>query len=91
MEQRNPFKIGDKVEILSPVREPFTYTITEMIKDENSQHIENDTHPHNKVYIPIRASFAEKYSYARRKNNKTACPFSILYATIPGVIASILL
>ncbi|NLX70608.1 MAG: U32 family peptidase [Clostridiales bacterium] len=65
VEQRNPFKIGDKVEILSPVGEPFTYTITEMM-DENSQHIENAPHPQQKVYIPIEHPL-QKYSMLRRK------------------------
>ncbi|NLW01061.1 MAG: U32 family peptidase [Clostridiales bacterium] len=65
VEQRNPFRVGDNIEIFSPAGQNMNYTITQML-DEDGQPIENAPHPKQKVCIPIKHPL-EKYSIFRRK------------------------
>lgn len=51
LEQRNYFKVGDKVQFFGPNIETFNYTITEII-DENNESIEVANHPRMIVKIP---------------------------------------
>jgi putative protease len=65
VEQRNPFRIGDEVEILRPNSGNLNYSIRQML-DENYQPIDHAPHPQQKVYLPIEHPL-EKYSMLRRK------------------------
>lgn len=65
VEQRNPFKKGDEVEILRPHGDTLSYAIDEIF-DVDGQHIDSAPHPQQKVYIPIPYCL-ERYSMLRRK------------------------
>lgn len=65
VEQRNPFKKGDKAEILRPHGDLLNYTI-DQIFDIDGQLIDSAPHPQQKVYIPMPYRL-ERYSMLRRK------------------------
>lgn len=52
IEQRNYFKIGDKIEIFGPKKEPYTYIIKEIF-DENMESIDVARHPRMTVFMPV--------------------------------------
>ncbi len=52
IEQRNYFKIGDKIEFFGPNREAFTYIIKEIF-NENMESIEVARHPRMRVFMPV--------------------------------------
>ncbi len=52
IEQRNYFKIGDKIEFFGPNREAFTYIIKEIF-DENMESIEVARHPRMRIFMPV--------------------------------------
>lgn len=57
IEERNAFKIGDHVTIISPKHEPISFVIEEMYDDENN-YLERANHPHQiiKLKVPIPVS-----------------------------------
>lgn len=65
VEQRNPFKKGDKAEVLRPNGEPLRYAIDQMF-DIDGQPIDSAPHPQQKVYIPMPYRL-ERYSMLRRE------------------------
>lgn len=52
IEQRNYFKIGDKIEFFGPNREAFTYIIKEIF-DENMESIDVARHPRMRIFMPV--------------------------------------
>ena len=52
IEQRNYFKIGDKVEIFSPHHDN-VYFVVEKIYNENMEEVEVANHPMEIMYVPI--------------------------------------
>lgn len=65
IEQRNYFKIGDKIEIFGPNRKPFTYIIEEIF-DENQESIEVARHPRMRIFMHIPVTL-NKYDMLRIK------------------------
>lgn len=65
LEQRNYFKIGDKVEFFGPNKEPIAYTILEMF-DEDGNEIDVARHPRMVVKFKISETL-EKYDMMRVK------------------------
>jgi len=65
VEQRNPFSVGDELEIISPYREYISYKVTQML-DENKEPIEICPHPQQKLYLPMDMPL-EPYSILRKK------------------------
>lgn len=65
IEQRNYFKIGDKIEIFGPNHDIFSYTIHKII-DEDGQNIEIVRHPKQIVFMEMEQS-VEKYDLIRTK------------------------
>lgn len=65
IEQRNRFRVGDAVEVISPDGTKFCQEI-ESMKDEDMKDIEVAPHPQMIVYIPM-DSKVEKYSMLERK------------------------
>lgn len=65
LEQRNYFKVGDKVEFFGPTMEDFSMQI-ESIYDENEDLIEVVNHPKQVVTIPVSKKI-EKYALMRIK------------------------
>ncbi len=65
LEQRNYFKVGDKVEFFGPNIETFTYEVTK-IYDENGESIAIANHPKMIVKLPIKEKLS-KYDMMRIK------------------------
>lgn len=65
IEQRNYFKIGDKIEFFGSNKEPFTYIIKDIF-DENMESIEVARHPRMLVYMYVQVPL-EKYDMLRIK------------------------
>jgi putative protease len=64
-EERNTFKVGDKVEFFGPSIDTFEYTITE-IYDKDMNKIDTAVHPKEELYIKIDKEIP-KYSMMRVK------------------------
>lgn len=55
--QRNKFSVGDKIEILEPLKKPVTITVTEIIEEETGESVEAACHPMAKIKIPCNIEF----------------------------------
>lgn len=65
VEERNLFKIGDKVEFFGPGMEPITYTINKII-NEDGKEIDVARHPNMHVYLEFNKKLP-KYTMMRLK------------------------
>ena len=52
LEERNFFKKGDRVEIFGPTKETISFTIEEIL-DEDQTPLEIVNHPQQKVYVKV--------------------------------------
>lgn len=64
--QKNKLALGDKVEIMAPNTEPFTYTITEMT-DADENKLSCVPHPMQEFFMDVGRDLPE-YSMIRKKN-----------------------
>jgi putative protease len=68
VEQRNPFKIGDSLEIMLPGEGYIEYDISFML-DENNEPIQRAPHPQQRVYLPLGRE-VKPYSILRKKKEE---------------------
>ncbi|HOB20099.1 MAG TPA: U32 family peptidase C-terminal domain-containing protein, partial [Candidatus Atribacteria bacterium] len=66
VEQRNSFSIGDKLEIMQPGEEFFTYEVKEMY-DEEMNPVSIAPHAQQRIYLPIDKRLKEWTILRRRK------------------------
>lgn len=67
VQQRNNFKVGQTLELLTPGKEAYSFTLNEII-DENGERLEAAPHPMMKVRIPCEVS-AKPGDILRRKES----------------------
>jgi putative protease len=65
VEQRNNFKLGDRLEIMQPGEEFIDYVVTELY-DEDSNPVTEAPHPQQRLFMPYRGSL-KPFSLFRRK------------------------
>ena len=53
IETRNPFDIGEELEVLSPGRECLTFTLASITREEDGTALEKSRHPMARLLIPV--------------------------------------
>lgn len=65
LEQRNNFKVGEKIELMEPHKEITELTITQIF-DENGNSLDCAPHPKQKIFIPCKNEVS-RYALLRRE------------------------
>ena len=66
--QRNNFRVGEEVEVLTPNRRPFSYTITDIVDAETGEARSVAPHPMQRLYINCPESLPEGSIMRRRED-----------------------
>ncbi len=53
IETRNPFVLGDMLEVLAPGRECRVFRLEDMREESSGEHLERSRHPMNRILIPV--------------------------------------
>ena len=67
LRQRNNFKVGDRLEVLSPCGEPYAFTV-EWIENEQGERQEAAPHPNQTVFVPCSMELRPGDMLRRREN-----------------------
>ena len=66
LRQRNNFKVGDRLEVLSPKGEPMSFTV-EWIRNEDGEYQQAAPHPNQTVFVPCPAELRAGDMLRRRE------------------------
>jgi len=67
LRQRNNFKVGDELEVLSPNAAPFSFAVTS-IQNEDGEYQQTAPHPNQIIFVPCEKPLEEGDILRRREN-----------------------